>query len=100
MHLLGYPKPLRYLNLLLEWITRESSSSVVDTFFLTPTPDCIVRFDHTFRMRQQWWLEPNGGADPGERRDCIGGGASGGQLSQCVAEHIGGPDQQDGQRDE
>ena len=23
MHLLGYPKRLRYLNLLLEWITRE-----------------------------------------------------------------------------
>src|SRR5579872_4691414 len=50
MHPLGYPKPLRYLNL-LEWITSESSTSVVDSFFDPPTPVRVVCASPPVRMR-------------------------------------------------
>jgi hypothetical protein len=51
MYLLGYPKPLRYLNRPLEWITRESSTPVVDCFFFPAAIDFSLPVDWTLWMR-------------------------------------------------
>ena len=82
MYLLGYPKPLRYLNLLLEWITRESSTSVVDSFIPTATPVRIVlRVVRTFGMRRRQQFEPDRGPHQCERRSSVRGNPSAGELS-------------------
>jgi len=78
MYLLGYPKPLRYLNLLLEWITSEASTSVVDSFFRTATPDRILCLDFTLRMRWGRRFESDGCAHHGQRCGGAGRGASAG----------------------
>ena len=93
MHLLGYPKRLRYLNLLLEWITRESSTSVVAGFFAATTSDCSVRPFDSFRMRRRWQFLCDCNAHAGRSIGSVRRCPSAGELPKGAAEHIGHPHQ-------
>jgi hypothetical protein len=88
MYLLGYPKPLRYLNRPLECITRESSTPVVDCFFFTATIDFSLPFDWTLRMRWRRQLDPDCGTDQRERSCRIRSGSSTGDIPQRVDEYL------------